>query len=71
MTGAAIVARAPGRCALAATSPFTLSVDAVSHAPPDPDQVLASLARTGAALELPTLDLCFLAALYLRADRSG
>jgi chromosome partition protein MukF len=37
----------------------------------DPNQVLVSLARSGAALELQTLDLCFLAALYLRADRSS
>jgi chromosome partition protein MukF len=37
----------------------------------DPNQVLVSLARSGATLELQTLDLCFLAALYLRADRSS
>jgi chromosome partition protein MukF len=42
----------------------------VPEAVVDPNQVLVSLARRGAVLELQTLDLCFLAALYLRADRS-
>jgi chromosome partition protein MukF len=46
-------------------------VGAVSQAVPDPNQVLVSLARSGAALELQPLDLCFLAALYLRASRSS
>jgi chromosome partition protein MukF len=43
----------------------------VPEAVADPNQVLVALARSGAALELQTLDLCFLAALYLRADRSS
>src|SRR5215469_6277610 len=51
-------------------SPFALSLGAMSQAVPNPHQVLVSLARSGAALELQPLDLCFLAALYLRADRS-
>jgi chromosome partition protein MukF len=46
-------------------------VDTVPQALRNPDQVLVSLARSGAALELQPLDLCFLAALYLRADRSS
>jgi chromosome partition protein MukF len=46
-------------------------VGAVSKPVPHPDQVLLSLARSSAALELQPLDLCFLAALYLRADRSS
>jgi chromosome partition protein MukF len=46
-------------------------VGAVSQEVPNPNQVLVSLARSGAALELQPLDLCLLAALYLRADRSS
>ncbi|WP_394823591.1 hypothetical protein [Pendulispora albinea] len=37
----------------------------------DPNRVLASLAQRGPALELQTLDLCFLSALYLRAERAA
>ena len=36
----------------------------------DPNRVLASLAQRGLALELNTVDLCFVAALYVRAERS-
>jgi chromosome partition protein MukF len=38
---------------------------------PDPRPLVTSLHRRGVALELQTLDLCFLAALHLRAERSG
>ncbi len=38
---------------------------------PDPSRVIAALARDGVRLELRTVDLCFLAALYLRADRAA
>ena len=38
---------------------------------PDPQHVLSSLARRGIAVELPTLDLCFLAALHLRSERAS
>lgn len=38
---------------------------------PDPNQVLASLAQRKVALDLQTTDLCFLAALHLRAERGG
>jgi len=38
---------------------------------PDPNRVLASLAQRRPALELQTADLCFLAALYLRAERGA
>ena len=37
----------------------------------DPHRVLASLARDNVALDLKTGDLCFLAALYLRADKAA
>jgi chromosome partition protein MukF len=38
---------------------------------PDPHRLLAGLTRDGVALELSTLDICFLAALHLRADQDG
>lgn len=38
---------------------------------PDPSRVVASLARDQVTLELKTVDLCFLAALYLRADKAA
>lgn len=38
----------------------------MSSTPSDPKQVLAALSRRAIALELSTLDLCFLAALHLR-----
>ncbi len=38
---------------------------------PDPNRLLASLAQSGVALELRTLDICYLAALKLRGDRIG
>lgn len=38
---------------------------------PDPRTLVTSLHRRGVAVELQTLDLCFLAALHLRAERSG
>ena len=37
----------------------------------DPNRLLSSLAQRGPALDLSTLDLCFLAALYLRAERAA
>ena len=37
----------------------------------DPRPLVTSLHRRGVALELHTLDLCFLAALHLRAERAG
>ncbi|AKV03766.1 Chromosome partition protein MukF [Labilithrix luteola] len=37
----------------------------------DPRTLVTSLHRRGVALELHTLDLCFLAALHVRAERSG
>lgn len=38
---------------------------------PDPSRFIASLARDKIVLDLKTVDLCFLAALYLRADRAA
>jgi chromosome partition protein MukF len=38
---------------------------------PDPQHVLSSLAQRGVSVELQTLDLCFLAALHLRAERAS
>jgi chromosome partition protein MukF len=38
---------------------------------PDPQQVLSSLAQRGVSVELQTLDLCFLAALHLRAQHAS
>jgi chromosome partition protein MukF len=38
---------------------------------PSPDHLLASLAQRGIALELQTVDVCFVAALYLRAERAS
>lgn len=37
----------------------------------DPHRLIAGLARDGASLELKTIDLCFLAALHLRAEYAG
>lgn len=37
----------------------------------DPERVLASLAERGPALDLKTPDLCFLAALHLKAERAS
>jgi chromosome partition protein MukF len=37
----------------------------------DPNRVIASLARDQVNLDLKTVDLCFLAGLYLRADRAA
>jgi hypothetical protein len=37
----------------------------------DPHRLLAGLHKTGVSLDLSTLDLCFLAALHLRADQDG
>jgi chromosome partition protein MukF len=37
----------------------------------DPHRLLAGLHRDGVSLDLSTLDVCFLAALHLRADRDG
>lgn len=37
----------------------------------DPSRVIASLARDQVSLDLKTVDLCFLAGLYLRADRAS
>jgi hypothetical protein len=36
--------------------------------PSDPSRLIAALARDRINLDLKTLDLCFLAGLYLRAD---
>jgi chromosome partition protein MukF len=44
---------------------------AVPEAPSDPQHVLSSLARRAVAVDLPTLDLCFLAALHLRSERAS
>src|ERR1700726_2139267 len=38
---------------------------------PDPSRVIASLARDQVNLDLKTVDLCFLAGLYLRADKAA
>ena len=37
----------------------------------DPSRLIAALARDRISLDLKTLDLCFLAGLYLRADRAS
>src|SRR5438105_10547986 len=37
----------------------------------DPHRLLAGLHRDGVSLELANLDICFLAALYLRAEQDG
>jgi chromosome partition protein MukF len=38
---------------------------------PDPSRVIASLARDQVNLDLKTVDLCFLAGLYMRADKAA
>jgi chromosome partition protein MukF len=38
---------------------------------PDPNRILASLARDRVTLDLKTVDLCFLTGLYLRADKAA
>jgi chromosome partition protein MukF len=43
----------------------------VPESRPEPQDVLQSLARRAVAVDLPTLDLCFLAALHLRAERTA
>jgi chromosome partition protein MukF len=40
-------------------------------APHDPSRVVASLARDQVTLDLKTVDLCFLASLYLKADKAA
>jgi len=47
------------------------SPEPASPAAADPSRVIASLARDQVTLELKTVDLCFLAALYLRADKAA
>ena len=37
----------------------------------DPSRLIAALARDQITLDLKTVDLCFLAGLYLRADRAA
>ena len=37
----------------------------------DPHRLLAGLHRDGLSLKLANLDVCFLAALYLRAEQDG
>ncbi len=37
----------------------------------DPNRLIVALSRDGVALDLKTVDLCFLAGLYLRADRAA
>jgi chromosome partition protein MukF len=59
--------RAPGPRPVEATAP-TASRTTSS---PDPSRVVASLARDQVNLDLKTVDLCFLAALYLRADKAA
>jgi chromosome partition protein MukF len=54
-----------------------LAVDATPEPPRvvttrvDPNRLLAGLARARAQLQLDTIDLCFITALYLRGDRSA
>jgi chromosome partition protein MukF len=45
----------------------------MTTAPPsnDPNRLIASLARDQVNLDIKTVDLCFLAALYLRADKAA
>jgi len=38
---------------------------------PDPSRTIAALARDKVNLDLKTVDLCFLAGLYLRADKAA
>jgi len=45
-----------------------MSVDGVTEPAKDPRLVLSALAQSRPALDLGTLDVCFLAALHLRAD---
>ncbi len=45
-----------------------MPIDGVTEPTKDPRIVLSALAQSRPALDLGTLDLCFLAALYLRAD---
>jgi chromosome partition protein MukF len=45
-----------------------MPVDGVTEPAKDPRLVLSALARSGPVLDLSTLDVCFLAALHLRAD---
>lgn len=45
--------------------------DVPSRSTEDPSRLIASLARDGVCLDLKTVDLCFLAGLYLRADRAA
>ncbi len=39
--------------------------------PPDPQRILGALSRHQVSIDLATIDLCFLAALYLRAERES
>jgi chromosome partition protein MukF len=66
-----VVRGADKRCHARAGAVESLGPPPVPPAPDDPNQVLAALARSGITLELKTLDLCFLAALHLRANGSA
>ena len=48
-----------------------MAVKAKSAEGPDPSRVIASLARDQVNLDVKTADLCFLAGLYLRADKAA
>ena len=45
--------------------------DRMSQTFPDPSRLIASLSRDRVNLDLKTVDLCFLAGLYLRADKAA
>ncbi len=57
----------------ALTPPKSRLVTGADPTPPqsDPSRVIASLARDQVTLDLKTVDLCFLAGLYLRADKAA
>lgn len=50
---------------------YDKSRKSVALTAPDPSRVIASLARDGVSLDLKTVDLCFLAGLYLRANKGA
>ena len=48
-----------------------IGAEAATMTSPDPSRTIASLARDQVNLDLKTVDLCFLAGLYLRADKAA
>ena len=65
----------PPPAALARTATYAAAAHSIwrwaMSSATDPSRLIAALARDRIALDLKTIDLCFLAGLYLRADKAA